>query len=218
VISRGALAGVDSRAKDRHIRGMFNLRLTAMAFALLGAAGCSPASPAAGPVNSSNGASPEEPAGGKDPSVGSAEPPSDEKEGKNAEQQGGGAATPASSSGKNGATPQNASVVDERALTGSLSKAEIRAIVTKHAELFDECYSIGAGKSTQFVATVTIKATIGPSGVVNETKVLGSNAKNVKVDQCVADAFKKIKFPMPKDGVTSVITFPMEFQGAEQVK
>ena len=194
---------------------MFNLRLTAMAFALLGAAGCSSSQPAAGPVNSSNGGSSEEAGGGKEPSVGGAGTPSEDKEDKVAELPGG--ATPASAPGKAGATPQNAAV-DGQALTGSLSKAEIRAIVIKHAELFDECYSIGAGKSQQFVATVTIKATIGPSGVVNETKVLGSNAKNVKVDQCVADAFKKIKFPVPKDGVTSVITFPMEFQGAEQVK
>ena len=54
--------------------------------------------------------------------------------------------------------------------------------------------------------------------MVNDTKVIGSNAKNAKVDACVADAFKKIKFPVPKNSATSTITFPMEFQGVEEVK
>jgi hypothetical protein len=34
----------------------------------------------------------------------------------------------------------------------------------------------------------------------------------------VVEAFKKIQFPAPKDGATSVITFPMEFGGAEEIK
>ena len=188
------------------------MRLTAMAFVLLDAAGCGGSAPA-DPATPGSGVSSETP-GGSEPSVGSAAVAPDDK---GAELPGAPPATSAPSPDKTGATPQNAAV-EGQALTGSLSKAEIRNIVTKHAELFDECYSIGAGKSMQFVATVTIKATIGPSGVVNETKVLGSNAKNAKVDQCVADAFKKIKFPVPSNGATSVITFPMEFQGAEQVK
>lgn len=191
------------------------MRLTAMVFVLLGAAGCGASAPA-GPADPSRGGASQTPGAG-DPAVGSAGGSSDERDGKSADLPGAAASTSTSTSGKNDAAPQNAAV-EGQALTGSLSKSEIRAIVTKHAELFDECYSIGAGKSMQFVATVTIKATIGPSGVVNETKVLGSNAKNAKVDQCVADAFKRIKFPVPKDGATSVITFPMEFQGAEQVK
>ena len=66
--------------------------------------------------------------------------------------------------------------------------------------------------------TVTVKATIGPSGAVTVAQVIKSTAQNAKVDTCVVDAFKKIKFPPPKDGGTSVITFPMEFQGVEQVK
>lgn len=191
------------------------MRLTAMVFVLLGAAGCGSSAPP-DPATPGSGVS-SEALGGSEPSVGSAAGSTDDKEGKSAELPAVPSPTAAPAPDKTGATPQNAAV-DGKALTGSLSKAEIRNIVTKHAELFDECYSIGAGKSMQFVATVTIKATIGPSGVVNETKVLGSNAKNAKVDQCVADAFKKIKFPVPSNGATSVITFPMEFQGAEQVK
>ncbi|MCC6555621.1 MAG: TonB family protein [Polyangiaceae bacterium] len=111
-----------------------------------------------------------------------------------------------------------AAVTSEALGGGQLTQQEIRDIVMKNAELFDPCYTLGAGKSQQFVATVTVKATIGPNGTVNETEIKSSTAKNKKVDACVADAFKKIKFPPPKGAATSVITFPMEFNGAEEIR
>ena len=82
-------------------------------------------------------------------------------------------------------------------------------------DLFNDCYTLGAGKSRQFVATVTVKATVGPTGAVNAAEVVKSTAKNKKVDACVLDAFKKMKFPAA--GSTVPITFPMEFNGAEEV-
>jgi TonB family protein len=65
---------------------------------------------------------------------------------------------------------------------------------------------------------VTVKATIGQKGDVNAAEVIKSTSKSKPVDACVANAFKKMKFPPPRGGVTSVITFPMEFNGAEQVQ
>ena len=194
---------------------MCNLRVMAMAFVLLGAAGCGPTQPADAPVSSATDAPPGDPAAGG-PTVGSGGETKEDKAADAPKPAEPAAAAP-DPSGKGGATPQNA-MAEGSALTGTLTKHEIRAIVLKHGELFDTCYTIGAGKSKEFVATVTVKATIGPSGVVNDTKIVGSTAKNTKVDACVADAFKKIKFPVPKNGATSTITFPMEFQGVEEVK
>ncbi|WP_169796742.1 AgmX/PglI C-terminal domain-containing protein [Chondromyces crocatus] len=101
---------------------------------------------------------------------------------------------------------------------GTLTQDEIRRVVTERPELFDACYLIGAGKSRDFIATVTVRATLGPSGKVTVADVVRSTAKNKKVDTCVADAFKQLKFPSPRGATTSVITFPMEFQGAELVQ
>lgn len=124
-------------------------------------------------------------------------------------------APPQGSSAPAPAAP-SAAVVGDSMGGGRLSQAEIRDIVTASAALFDACYLIGAGKSQLFTATVTVKATIGPSGAVNEAQIKSSTAKNKKVDTCVADAFKQLKFPAPKGAVTSVITFPMEFSGGEE--
>ena len=115
------------------------------------------------------------------------------------------------------AAPKTAAV-DDKPLGGAMTQNEIRAHVEKHGDFFNDCYTLGAGKSQQFVAKVTLKVTLGPSGSVSEALVTNSTAKNAKVDQCVVDGFKKIKFPAPKSGATSVFTFPMEFKGAVEVK
>lgn len=103
-------------------------------------------------------------------------------------------------------------------LSGRLTQKDIGEILSKNAGLFNDCYTIGANGGQSFTGTVTVQATLGPSGAVNDAKVTKSTAKNQKVDACVVNAFKKIKFPQPTGGGTSVITFPMEFSGVEQVQ
>jgi TonB family protein len=103
-------------------------------------------------------------------------------------------------------------------LSGKPTQADIARILEGNGDVFGECYTLGAGgKTKDFKGIVTVKATIGPSGVVNQVDVTKSTAKNPKVDACVREAFKKIRFPHPRDGATSVITFPISFNGVEQV-
>jgi TonB family protein len=107
---------------------------------------------------------------------------------------------------------------ETKELTGRIDQNQVRDILLKNGELFNDCYTIGAGKGEQFVGTVTVRATVGPKGNVTEAKVVKSTAKNPKVDACVIEAFKKIKFPPPKDSAASIVTFPMEFKGALEEK
>lgn len=180
-----------------------NLRCVGLLAILVLPLGCG-AAPSKGPAEPTGGTfkETEGPMGGPASPI-EAAPPQEEPETKNAEDE-------KSVPGK--------AVVSEPLGGGYLSQADIRNIVMKNAELFDECYSIGAGKSRQFVATVTVRATIGPTGKVQVTKITKTTARNKKVDTCVEDAFKKIQFPKPKGAATSVITFPMEFNGAEEVQ
>jgi periplasmic protein TonB len=118
------------------------------------------------------------------------------------------------------ATPDAPSkaTTDDSSLMGALTKDQIRDILLKNGDLFGDCYSIGAGKSKSYVAKVIVKATIGPGGTVNAVELEKSTAKNAKVDACVLDSFKKMKFPKPKNGQAQVIKFPIEFDGVEEVK
>lgn len=106
-----------------------------------------------------------------------------------------------------GAAGQN----DDGTLSGSLSKEQIDSAVNKSVKLFDPCFSIGADKEGKMSGTVTVKATVAPNGDVKEAGVSKSTVKNKKVDECVVEAFKKVKFPPPEGGAPAVITFPMKF-------
>jgi TonB family protein len=132
--------------------------------------------------------------------------------------EGGNPRSPITGGGGQGAGAPEQATASSAPLSGRLTQQEIAKILSSNAAYFNDCYTIGAGKGQEFTGTVTVKATIGPSGNVTDAQVIKSTAKNAKVDTCVVTAFKKIKFPVPKDGATSVITFPMEFQGVEQVR
>ena len=103
-------------------------------------------------------------------------------------------------------------------LVSTITQAEVLAQVNKSGELFNKCYSLGAGASKTWRAKVTIKATVGSSGTVNSADVTTSTAKNPKVDACVVDAFKRLVFPRPKNSGTTTFTFPLSFDGMEQVQ
>jgi TonB family protein len=107
---------------------------------------------------------------------------------------------------------------DTLPLSGTLSNEQIQATVNENAKAFDACYTIGADKEGKMSGTVTLQATVGPLGVVNEASVKKSTMKNTKVDDCVRDAFKTLKFPKPAGGGTVMITYPMTFGGEVMIK
>lgn len=124
-----------------------------------------------------------------------------------------------SATGVASAAPTNSATTTnpDTALVGSLSNAEIQKAINDNIKLFDACYTLGADKQGKLEGTVTVKATVGPLGNVKEATVQKSTMKNSKVDTCVADAFKKVKFPQPKGGV-AIITYPMTFGGEVVIK
>ncbi len=103
-------------------------------------------------------------------------------------------------------------------LNTKITRDDILALVQKSSDLFNRCYTLGAGGAKSFRAKVTIKATVSPVGAVNAVEVLSSTAKNPKVDACVGDAFKKLTFNRPKGSGATVFTFPMSFDGMDQVQ
>jgi hypothetical protein len=110
--------------------------------------------------------------------------------------------------------PAKASVSDAPIL-GNITQADILAAVNKHGDTFNRCYSIGAGSSKTYTAKITVKATVGPTGVVNTVEVVASTAKNPKVDACVVDAFKTIAFNRAPGSGATVFTFPLSFDGEQ---
>jgi TonB family protein len=112
------------------------------------------------------------------------------------------------------AAPTASAAAENKPLLTPLDADAIAEAVSKQAQAFDECYTLGANKEGKLFGTVKVRATVGPKGEVTETSIVSSTMKNHKVDACVAEAFKKVKFPAPEGG-SSVITFPMQFGGEE---
>ncbi|WP_434042611.1 MULTISPECIES: TonB family protein [Sorangium] len=155
------------------------------------------------------------PVTGGTPAAGEAPPPGSQVPGAAAPAA---TAPPRPGAASGGGSVKPGAAVATGTLGGSISEAQVRDVVERHAELFDECYKIGVKTSPKFMGKVTVKATIGPSGKVNRADVLKSTTKSQQVDRCVADAFEKMQFPRPEGGVTTVITFPIEFSGVELVQ
>lgn len=99
-----------------------------------------------------------------------------------------------------------------------ITQNDILAMVNKNGDLFNRCYTLGAGTSKSYRAKVTVKATVSPAGSVNAVEIVTSTAKNPKVDACVSEAFKKLTFARPAGSGATVFTFPLSFDGIEQVQ
>jgi TonB family protein len=87
-------------------------------------------------------------------------------------------------------------------LLGKLTDADVQATLTKNYSKLDPCYPDSLRKKNGDIK-VQLKPTIGPTGKVNEALVMKSSGDK-KFDSCVVDAFKKIQFPISKEGSTFV--------------
>jgi hypothetical protein len=106
------------------------------------------------------------------------------------------------------------SAVAVPASTGKLSRDDILIAVSDAESLFDVCHAMGGGGGKPFIATVTVKAAISGEGTVTEATLQKSTSKSSKIDKCVVDALRRVKFPAAKDGAASVFTFPVELKGS----
>ena len=93
------------------------------------------------------------------------------------------------------AATATAQPVDEP-LLGKLADADVYATLNKNISTFMVCYPDALKKKNGSIK-LQLRPTIGPSGVVNDAKLMKSSGDK-KFDACAIDAFKKIKFPPSK--------------------
>jgi TonB family protein len=130
------------------------------------------------------------------------------------------APSPAQDSGKKdskGDPAVSRAVAADAPLSTKISQDDILALVQQNSEPFYRCYSLGAGATKSYRAKVTVRATVSPVGAVNAVEVVSSTAKNPKVDACVVEAFKKLTFARAAGSGATVFTFPLSFDGMQQV-
>ncbi len=96
-------------------------------------------------------------------------------------------------------------------LNGSLDKDTIRRIVRAHINEVRHCYQQGLARDPNLKGRVSIQFQIGGTGKVILAVPQSSNLKDGRVGQCVAKAVRRWKFPRPRGGGSTLVTYPFVF-------
>lgn len=94
---------------------------------------------------------------------------------------------------------------------GSLSKAEVYAVISKHQQAILRCYEKQLARKPGLSGKISFEWTVKTNGSVTKTREQSSTLNDAAVSKCVIDVIKTMKFPKPKGGEV-VIVYPFFFQ------
>lgn len=104
------------------------------------------------------------------------------------------------------------SVLLEREATvlGSMPRELITRLVRAHQDELTSCFEQGLTRQPGLSGTVSIRFVITSSGAVSTAMVVGSTLDEHSVEECLAQAFLRIRFPSASGFV--MVTYPVLLQ------
>ncbi|MCA9708132.1 MAG: AgmX/PglI C-terminal domain-containing protein, partial [Myxococcales bacterium] len=93
-------------------------------------------------------------------------------------------------------------------VTGALDRDIIRRIVRAHVNEVRHCYNRGLVRDPNLHGRVEISFHIGATGLVLASEATETTLPDASVTQCIAQAVRRWKFPMPSGGGTVRVTMP----------
>ncbi|NDD91677.1 hypothetical protein EBZ37_06295, partial [bacterium] len=99
-------------------------------------------------------------------------------------------------------------VSNDLVLEGGLDRAVIQATIAKYLSQVRACYEQGLAQSPGINGTVTMNFQVGPSGVLDFSKVGKSTLGHPPVENCIAQRMMGWKFPKPLGGVAVKVSYP----------
>jgi TonB family protein len=99
----------------------------------------------------------------------------------------------------------------KKAKVGHLEEKQI--VDTVHGKLAEvqACYDDAQEDNPKLAGTVQVGLVISPDGKVTEAKVLSSDTKSTKLDDCVVKKTKGWLFPKPTGGGEAAVSYPFTF-------
>ncbi len=94
---------------------------------------------------------------------------------------------------------------------GSLSKAEVYGVISKHQQKILRCYEKQLAKKPGLSGKVTFEWTVKTDGSVRSVSEVASTLNDAATSKCVIGVIKSMKFPKPKGGEVE-IRYPFFFQ------
>lgn len=103
---------------------------------------------------------------------------------------------------------------EETVIMGSLDPAIIDAVIKRHLAQIKYCYDRELPAKPKLHGKLVVQFVIESDGRVSTAKMHSSSMKDASVESCVADRFKKIRFPQPKGGGIVSVKYPLVFNSA----
>jgi TonB family protein len=91
---------------------------------------------------------------------------------------------------------------------GGLDKSVIRRIVRSHINEVRGCYNKGLTRNPGLQGRVAVNFVITTTGKVSSSVVQETSLKDKNVSNCIAKAVKRWRFPTPRGGGNSIVTYP----------
>ena len=96
---------------------------------------------------------------------------------------------------------------------GSLSQAEIAAVVAKHLTEIRRCYEKNLINDPSLAGKIQVEWTINPDGTVAAVKTKFSSMKGGDVPGCIGGSIRGWQFPKPKGNGYVIVNYPFMFEG-----
>ncbi|MCS6797687.1 MAG: TonB family protein [Myxococcota bacterium] len=96
---------------------------------------------------------------------------------------------------------------------GSLSKEVIRRVIHRRINEIRFCYEQELAQRPDLAGRVVVAFIISPTGAVQQASIASSDIGSSRVDNCVADAIRRLTFPAPEGGgIVIVQSYPFVFE------
>lgn len=97
---------------------------------------------------------------------------------------------------------------------GALDKEIIRRIIRQNMPKFKFCYQKELQAAQSLEGRVVIKFTISATGQVATAAISETSLNNSAVEQCMAQAMRRLEFPKPKGGGFVIVSYPFVLRTA----
>ena len=94
----------------------------------------------------------------------------------------------------------------------NLPKAVIDEVVKRDLGSIRQCYQEELTKNPKLAGKITVKFVIGKDGAVSSATTKSSTMKPPGVAECLNETFLGMKFPPPKGGGITIVSYPFDFK------
>ena len=94
---------------------------------------------------------------------------------------------------------------------GALDKSLIDAVIKRHMNQIQHCYTRELTKTPKLGGKVIVKFVIAKDGSVSKASIKSSSMGSKSVEGCITSLFMRFKFPEPKGGGIVIVSYPFIF-------